>query len=287
MLPVTPTVSLEDALEQVLARLSQEPIASYELGSERATEPTAWASMALARSDSDNKFEGADWLSQQQASSGALGVSESQDSPYWPTALAILAWHSVDPQKYRQRIERAIDFALGLTARTMPHDRKFGHDSMIEGWSWAPETHSWLEPTAFFSVALRTVGRDNQRRSEAVRLLVDRLLPAGGANYGNTVVFGQPLLQHTQSSGIAAWALAGEDIEDKRLGRTLDFLEEAITKRTGLASLAWSARGLAAHRHAVPLAIDCLTQAWPRFEASGSSYKQALFALAAQEALKS
>lgn len=287
-MPSTASTPLEALLGRALARLAEEPIGGYHPHGEAATEPTAWATIALGRSDARFAHRGADWLAERQARNGSVGVTASQESPYWPTALAMLAWEAVDADRYADRIRDAASFALSQAPKVMPHNPKFGHDTMLEGWSWAPDTHSWLEPTAFFSVALRETGHaDEDRRSEAVRLLADRMLPSGGANYGNTVVFGQELLQHTQSSGVVAWALAGEQAADDRLERTLDFLTSSVRRQTGVASLSWAVRGLAAHGRADESIQDRLVADWPRVEASGSLHKLALFTLAAQEATRS
>ncbi|CAE7290551.1 unnamed protein product, partial [Symbiodinium sp. CCMP2456] len=161
----------------------------------------------------------------------------------------MIAWQAVDASAYADRISGGVGWALEQQPWTRPRDPKFGHDTALAGWSWAPATHSWLEPTAFFVVALRAAGlADNARRLEGVRLLVDRLLPSGGANYGNTVVLDQELLEHTHSSGVVAWALSAEDVRDERLKKTIQRLKLVADRPTGAASLAWAARGLAAHQ---------------------------------------
>lgn len=266
---------------RAIERLARQPVGGYHPDGEAASEPTAWATIALARAgEAAAARTGAEWLAGRQARDGSVGVTESQDGPFWPTALAMLAWDEVSANHYADRIERAADWAFGQEPWKAPRMATFGHDTQLAGWSWAPDTHSWLEPTAFFSVALRATGHaDHPRRQEAVRLLVDRLLPGGGANYGNTTVFDQELLQHVHSSGVVAWALAGEDIETAQIAPTLDYLGAVINEPTGLASLAWAARGLAAWGRG-HLAESALEAAWPRVERSGSLHKLALYALA-------
>lgn len=279
-----PRSPLTDAMKVAESRLASRPVGGYHPGGEAATEPTAWATIALAECE---RFEaarvGATWLAERQARDGSVGVTVSQSTPAWTTALAILAWRRVDATLYAGRIDAAARWAFNQEPWTRERDALFGHDTMLSGWSWAPDTHSWVEPTAFFAVALRDrVHADSPRRGEAVRLLVDRLLPDGGANYGNTTVFGQQLLQHVQTSGVVAWVLADESIEDARLARTLDYLEASLAEPSGTASTAWSVRGLAAHNRGGGAAHEALLKAWPRVRDSGSLHKTALFALAAQ-----
>ena len=267
--------------------LSDHPIGGYHPDGEPASEPIAGAAIALAQAGRlEPAARAADWLAARQTRMGSVGVTASEDDPAWPTALAMLAWQAVDAERYAKRISRAANWALGQAPTTIPRDPIFGHDTTIEGWSWAPATHSWLEPTAFYSVALRECGHANHpRRAEAVRLLVDRLLESGGANYGNTTVFGQELLQHVHSSGVAAWALAGEAIEDARLEATLDYLRRSIDEPTGVASLCWAVRGLAAHGRVDESLRAAFDEAWPRVGKSQSLHKIALYALAEQESL--
>lgn len=276
-----------DTCSAAIDWLAEQPIGGYHPDGEAASEPIAHAAVALARAGRIEEAQtAADWIAARQTRAGSVGVTASEDDPAWPTALAMLAWREVDAERFADRIARAAAWALGQEPTTIPRDPIFGHDTTIEGWSWAPATHSWLEPTAFYSIALRRCGHaSHPRRGEAVRLLVDRLMPSGGANYGNTTVFGQELLQHVHSSGVAAWALAGEGVEDPRLDATLGYLRRAIEEPTGVASLCWAVRGLASHGRTNWQVMTPFVEAWPRVEKSRSLHKIALYALAEQELL--
>lgn len=277
------TATIEAARAAAFDRLAAAPVAGYSAQGEHASEPTAWAALALAGAGRDAAPQAAEWLAARQSADGSVGVTASQAEPCWPTALAMLAWRGVDAERFAPAIDRAANWALHQSPWTAPRDPRFGHDTTLAGWSWAPATHSWLEPTAFFVAALRaTEHRDHPRRLEAVGLLVDRLLPSGGANYGNTTVFGQTLLQHVHSSGVAAWALGGESVADPRLGATLDYLADAVARPTGAASLAWAARGLAAHGRADAALARRVAEALDRV-GDASLHKTALLTLALQE----
>jgi hypothetical protein len=137
-----------------------------------------------------------------------------------------------------------------------------GHDTMLIGWPWVDGTHSWLEPTAFAVLALKSAGhKDHPRTREAVRLIIDRMLPDGGANYGNTIVLGQPLLPHVQPTGLAMLALAGENLPDPRIGKSLDYLQRSIEPQTAPASLSYACLGLAAHGRIVDDSDDWVSEA--------------------------
>ena len=113
-------------------------------------------------------------------------------------------------------------------------------------------------------------------------MLQDRLLPNGGCNYGNTVVFGQTLRAHVQPTGMCLLALAGQSDSAPRVARSIDYLQRELTARTATASLCYGLLGLAAWQRAVPQADEWLSAAAKRAIARDpSSYKLALVALAA------
>jgi hypothetical protein len=229
-----------------------------------------------------------DWLVEKQTETGSVGVETGQDSPGWPTAQAVLAWavadrdRSADERRYSGPIARGTDWLLETQGLSMPKTKDMGHDSTLVGWAWVEGTHSWIEPTAWAVLALKAVGLSQHPRTrEAVRLLVDRLLPEGGCNFGNTFVLGQQLLPHLQSSGICLLALAGETIHDPRIGRTGDYLERLLSRSTATASLSYSLLGLAAHDRPLADAGPLLAAAAERMLVRDrSAHKLALLALA-------
>ena len=261
---------------------------SYHPDSLSAAEPAAWTALALTghgRLDAAKKP--LDWLVRVQGEDGSVGVTATEASPRWPTALAILAWRKHDlvtgTSRFAGRMERAVDWALAARGKTVLHNRQVGHDASLVGWSWVAGTHSWLEPTALFVLALCAAGHaDHPRTSEAVQLLIDRLLPSGGCNYGNTIVLGQELLPHVQPTGLAMLALAGQGVADLRFDRSLDYLEKMLNERQPTASLCYGLLGLTANKCRPGDAFEWLAAAWGRAkEMGGSAYKQALIALAA------
>jgi hypothetical protein len=185
---------------------------------------------------------------------------------------------------YDAPIGRAVAWLLQSCGETAEDSADFGHNAQLVGWSYAEATHSWIEPTALAVAALKAAGQAAHARTrEGVRLLVDRQLPAGGCNYGNTQVLGQMLRPHVQPTGIALVALAGEEDASGRVARSIAWLRRSIGQQTTTASLCWGLLGLAAHGVAVPQAGDWLAAAHDRTAAQGNSpHKLALLALAAK-----
>jgi hypothetical protein len=247
------------SLKRHIERLAAEPAWTYGASSVPAAEPAAFAALALlAHGDVEAALRPARWLAELQQAAGAVGVTRDERDPHWATSLALLAWSAMkratSSSEFDARIDSAVHWSLAERGQTAPRSAMIGHDTTLVGWSWAAHTHSWLEPTCFFVLALRSAGlAEHSRTREAVRLLVDRLLPQGGANYGNTIVLGQPLLPHVQPSGVAMWALAGDRISDPRIERSLAYLEKAIGPQTTPASLSFACLGLTAH-HRIPVA---------------------------------
>ena len=76
-------------------------------------------------------------------------------------------------------------------------------------------------------------------------MILDRQLPRGGWNYGNTLVFGQELHPMPESTGAALAGLAGMVGRDKVI-RSLDYLQGEVDRLCTPISLGWSLLGLAA-----------------------------------------
>jgi hypothetical protein len=235
-----------------LERLAAARQWTYRASRESAAEAAAWSAIALAaHGEANAALAPAAWLAELQQEDGSVGVTAAEAEPRWPTSLALLAWCAVDAvgqPRFADRIARAVRWSLGDQGKTAPRSPKIGHDTTLVGWSWASNTASWLEPTSYFVLALAAAGYgDHPRVKEGVRLIADRLLPDGGANYGNTIVLGQPLVAHIAPTGAALVALAGRTSHDERVERSLEFLERSVDLTTPPMSLSWACMGLAAH----------------------------------------
>lgn len=217
-------------------------------GGQYRPDASAWATLALADTGSDPEaLRGARArLAADQLEDGRVPVRPEHASAAWPTPLAILAWYGSTPQ--RDARLRAVGFLLGTTGVHWPPrpDAVTGHDASIRGWPWNLETHSWVEPTSLCILALEAVGQgDHERVHEASRMLLDRMLPGGGWNYGNTTVFGQELRPLPESTGVALNALAGR-VEAARIAPSLAYLEAELPRIRTPFTLGWGLLGLGA-----------------------------------------
>jgi hypothetical protein len=271
----------------LLDRLSTRIPCGYHSAGPAGAEPTALAAMALAVAPRrSTALAAVEWLASLQAADGSIGPTTEQATPGWPTSLAVLAaicaQHCFTARQPFD-INRAVAWILQTRGEALPRTPELGHDSTLVGWPWIEDTHSWIEPTAMHVLALKAAGHyDHPRTREAVRLLVDRLLPDGGCNYGNTVVMGQVLRPHLQPTGLTMMALAGEADADVRIEKSLDYLIAELSPRTATASLSYGILGLAAHGRVPLQARTWLEIGYRRtIDRDPAPYRLALLALAA------
>jgi hypothetical protein len=95
-------------------------------------------------------------------------------------------------------------------------------------------------------MALRATGHgQHDRVREAIQMILDRQLPHGGWNYGNTLMFGKELHPMPESTGAALTGLAGI-VDQHTVSRSLEYLQGEIARLRTPISLGWSLLGLAA-----------------------------------------
>jgi hypothetical protein len=276
-------------LAALLDELGHEDHWSYQAGGVVAAEPTALAALALASHGRlDVAHRACQRLVNLQTADGSVPVTASQPGPCWTTGWAVLSWiktqRSAGKATYRENIDRAIGYILSLHGRTFGSS-DLGHDSRLDGWPWVEGTHPWSEPTAINLLALKASGQGTHSRAvEASAMLIDRLLPEGGCNYGNTIVLGRVLRPHVEPTGLVLAALAGEADPSGRIERSLNYLERAASQTAGGASLAYALLGLAAHDRRPAKAGDWLAAAARQTGPYRTNpLRKALLALAAAE----
>jgi hypothetical protein len=179
------------------------------------------------------------------------------------------------------RIDRGISWLLANRGKAVARSDFFGHNTELVGWAYAEQTHSWVEPTAFAVLALKAAGKSSDPAArEGIAVLIDRQLPGGGLNYGNTEVLGQLLRPHVEPTGIGLIALAGESDASRRIAKSIAWLRRSTGPQTTPLSLGWAVLGLKAHTIELPNIDDWLAAA--AVKAAGSPHKLALLALAAK-----
>jgi hypothetical protein len=221
---------------------------ALKLGGDYRPDATCWAILALLDDPGSQPLikRARDRLAKGQLPDGRVCLSPDHPEAYWPTSLAVLAWRR--SPEYRQNQDLAVHFLTTSSGKHWPRkaNSPVVHDTGIPGWSWIAGTHSWVEPTGLAMMALRIAGDgDHARVKDGARLLLDRQLPQGGWNYGNTLVFGQELRPMPLSTGLALSALKGETHRET-VQKSLSYLQKKVETLRTPQSLGWSLLGLGA-----------------------------------------
>jgi hypothetical protein len=221
---------------------------THKLGGGYRPDATAWAILAfqsVKASGHKHVIDAAQTrLMTDQLEDGRVSISPNHPDAFWPTALALLAWH--DSEEHDKPRSKALRFLLDTTGLhwSQKADGSGSHDPSIKGWPWIANTHSWVEPTALAMIALRTEGLvDHQRFGDATRMLLDRQLPQGGWNYGNTIVFGKTLRPTLLSTGMALDALA-KNVDQREVKSSLAYLKKALPHIRSPQTLGWGVLGI-------------------------------------------
>jgi len=265
---------IERARRELLSRRGSRTAWGYREGGSPAVEPTALAGLALlatggdpdSASDRPPAREAASWLARLQLQDGAVPAAPGPSLPGWATPHAMLLWSRLDAfDEHRRHARDWLLSSKGRSTQSSAEDRlTCAHDPSLIGWPWVPGTHSWLEPTAMAIWALCNEGCHNHPRVAAgLRLILDRAIPGGGWNYGNTVVFGHVLRPHPGPTGIALMALAAAGAGDRpAVAPALDYLRRTLPTIRAAASLGWGVLGLKAHGVCPPEADAWLAEAY-------------------------
>ena len=242
------SLALNSYLNQVIERALPNGGFADQVGSQIRPDATAWSMIVLRNQEGISKDlkRAGDQLLGFQMSDGRVVISRDHPDALWPTPLAILAWHN--SQGHLDAWTQAVNFLIKTTG---VHWEKsgidvVGHDTVIPGWPWIADTHSWVVPTSMAMIALTVTGfGDHERVKAGERLLMNRQIPGGGWNYGNTSVLGKELRPFPETTGIALNALAGRVPRDS-VEPSIQYLQEQVpTLRTPL-SLGWAILGLKA-----------------------------------------
>lgn len=181
------------------------------------TEATALA--VLAAGSAAPVARGVEWLTAHQRSDGAWPPWPSVDLTGWATPLAILALSGLDARAAERGAEWLLDqggrsypWYTRLFYRLFPDREVIELDADLTGWPWLPDTFSWVEPTAYALIALKSL-RDRLppravgRIDEGERMILDRTCPGGGWNYGNSRVLDEDLWPYPDTTALALIAL--------------------------------------------------------------------------------
>ncbi|HUI44203.1 MAG TPA: prenyltransferase/squalene oxidase repeat-containing protein [Terriglobia bacterium] len=243
----------------------------YFPGSQSSVEATCWALIALQAATADSNLRnaldaGCTMLRQAQLPDGSWPPFAGRPQGCWTTSLACLALNAHG--KAPERVARGLQWLLAtwpaegglgwrLRRRLFSRSAVVRQNPALRGWSWTPATASWVEPTAYALILLRSLGetplpaRAARRREMGERMLYDRMCPGGGWNSGNPLVYGVGGIPRV---GPTVWALLAlaryrERPENRQ---SADWLENEFAHIRGPASLALAHLCLTRYGRVVP-----------------------------------
>lgn len=230
---------------------------------------TCWAILALMAGNVRGRAleRARQFLASVQQEDGRVCIAPQHRQAFWPTPLAILAWHGAGA--YKDQEAKAAKFLLGFEQVRLVDDPGaraiMGHDPTIRGWPWIAGTSPWLEPTAYCLMALRLAGFERHRRTqEGRRLVLDRQLSAGGWNVGNTTIYGHELRPVVETTGVALEAVAGL-VTREEVGKSIAYLRGQLPHLATPFCLAWAILGLSAWGEGVDR-DDCISEVVERWD---------------------
>ena len=250
--------------------------------SDSRVEATSWALLALREASSGDREEirrGLDFLRSTQLADGSWPAAQGQQHGSWVTALACWALGSTISTTESQRSpsqglawlsnERPADSrAWWRFLRRLVADKDVvAQNDAYYGWSWTPDTASWVEPTSYALLVLRRFAargasnafRDRLRVAES--MLLDRMCPGGGWNCGNPMVYGAP---GEAQIGPTVWALLAlrQMPEREEIRRSLEWLENGWQSVSSPVSLALAQICLRSYGRPTSAVRDALCNAY-------------------------
>ena len=214
---------------ELLDRLAglQNPDGGWGAARSRASnaEATALAVLALSAGSAgaevgDAVAAGARWLGAAQLRDGSVPFLAEVPDTSWTTGLGALALLPSNPDAADRAghfllAEKGRGFPWWMSAvyRLFPDIKDVETDLDLPGWPWNHGAASWVEPTAYALIALKTLApglgtrRVARRVDGAERMLLQRTCPDGGWNYGNGSVLGEALWAFPDTTALALLAL--------------------------------------------------------------------------------
>jgi hypothetical protein len=267
-------------------------------GRDSNTEATSFAILALARLDGSaeraSAVRGVRWLSARQNDDGSWPLNARVADGSWTTALAALTLASVDGDSARavrgtrwllRQEPRQPGLLVSLLHRMAPEAMAVRHDPTLRGWSWAADTASFVEPTAYALLALKKLRRVlppaqmSERINEAESMIYDRMCKGGGWNYGNSTVLEADLWPYADVTALTLLALADQRSREANQ-RSLIALRRMVESVDSGLTLSWATLCFAAYGLDTTFLRARLAARWRRTAFLGETKAVALGLLA-------
>lgn len=251
----------------------------YYAGKGSRIEPTCWSLIALgASAPAPVRASARQFLQRCQQPSGWL-----VEDPHWPiniafNGLAATLWHAQPDLATDDMRRRLIATLLASKGIQAAQSDNVGQDNSLQGWSWTDGTFSWVEPTSWGLLALKSARRAapldaaaSARVAEAEKLLINRCCKTGGWNYGNAEMMHQDLRAFVPTTALGLLALQDRRSEPV-VAKSLSFLETHWRDETSAVALGLAATALRVYGRPTADVEKLLREEAPRAVTFGNSY---------------
>lgn len=252
---LSPADALRDAL---MAARNPDGGWGYFAAKSSRLEPTCWAFLALASGGTTGASPAAvqnarSWLLRCQRPDGLLVDAATASLNLAFNGLAAIALMSDTETGGRAAAVNVLHGLVEHRGAQTPQVEYFRQNNQLQGWAWADNTFSWVEPTAWCLLALKKatrlgdLGSGAERIAEAEKMLIDRTCRSGGWNYGNANVLGKALWAYVPTTALGL--LAMQDRRDHpAIARSVDYLRanqlsESSGMALGLSAICFSVLG--------------------------------------------
>jgi hypothetical protein len=233
---------LRRAFDFLTARQQPDGGWGYVAGRQSFAEPTCYALLALADTPDHRQREerALAWFAHHLSAAGTVALEGDTSSlDNWGTILAFFTLRRLGlgaelTERYLRHLLRArgnrIDPATSAQLKL---------NGDLQAWSWVLGTASWVEPTAYALLALKSQGLGGHERvKEAESYLLDRACYQGGWNYGNKEVLGVQLEPMPTITAYALLALQDYARRHEVIKKSLAYLEGELAERQSTLALA-------------------------------------------------
>jgi hypothetical protein len=202
-----------------------------------------------------SRKRGIEWLVRQQNQDHSWPLNEIAKEGSWTTALAITALG--DDTQNSERVLAGARWLLeqegskpGILAEIILWVTGQSGINRVNkdliGWSWVPNSFSWVEPTSYALIALkklrpRLAGTNvDERIRQADAMIYDRMCNGGGWNYGNSKVLDYALWPYPDITAVALIAMQ-DHAREKANQQSLEVLNKTARETGSGLALCWAA----------------------------------------------
>jgi hypothetical protein len=219
----------------------------YAQGKSSRIEPTAWALLALARSDRTLVDIGR-LLKWPREGRWLTDVPGAPANFAFNALAALTLFTHPDGKAPAEDLARAL---LDVRGRRFDQAPSLRQDNSLQAWPWVDGTFSWVEPTSWCLLLVKKCrARLGPAAAERIHvgeaMLRDRACSVGGWNYGSSNVYGQELFPYVPTTALGLLAMQ-DHRTDPVVTRARSRLQESAASEPTTTALALTVIAMRVH----------------------------------------